>query len=133
MPNSEEETYSTMFTSLKHPARRKILRMLAEKPKTFSQILEELGVSSSHLTYHLENLGELVSKMEDGKYRLSTFGQAAVLAMRGVEEVPVTPPKHPLALPLKWKSFFAVLMIGLVILAGVSYIQSRNFNFVSIN
>ena len=132
MPNSEEETYSTMFTSLKHPARRKILRMLAEKPKTFSQILEELGVSSSHLTYHLENLGELVSKIEDGSYRLSTFGEAAVLAMRGVEEVPVTPPKHPLALPLRWKSFFAVLMIGIVILAGVAYVQSRFLNHINL-
>lgn len=131
MPNSEEEVYSTMFTSLKHPARRKILRMLSGKQKTFSQILEELGVSSSHLTYHLENLGELVSKMEDGAYRLSAFGEAAVCAMRGVEEVPVATPKHPLELPLKWKSFFGVLMIGLVILAGISYIQSRNLNHIT--
>ena len=69
MPNLEDETYSTMFSSLKHPARRKILRMLAEKPKTFSQILDELGISSSHLTYHLENLGELVSKIENGVFK----------------------------------------------------------------
>ncbi|UCC58443.1 MAG: winged helix-turn-helix transcriptional regulator [Candidatus Bathyarchaeum sp.] len=131
MPNSEEETYSIMFTSLKHPARRKILRMLSGKPKTFSQILETLGVSSSHLTYHLENLGELVSKMEDGSYRLSTFGEAAVCAMRGVEDVPVATPKHPLALPLQWKSFFAVLMIGVVILAGLSYVQLRNLNHIT--
>jgi len=131
VPNSEDETYSTMFSSLKHPARRKILRMLAEKPKTFSQILDELGISSSHLTYHLENLGELVSKIENGKYRLSTFGKAAVITMRGVEEVPVNPPKHPLALPMKWKSFFAVLMIGLVILSGVSYVQFLSFNNIS--
>ena len=82
MSDSGEETYSTMFTSLKHPARRKILRMLAEKPKNFSRILEELGISSSHLTYHLENLGELVTKMDDVKYRLSTFGKAAVLTIR---------------------------------------------------
>ena len=81
MPNSEEETYSIMFSSLKHPARRKILRMLADKPKNFSRILEEMGISSSHLTYHLENLGELVTKMDDGKYRLSTFGKAAVMTM----------------------------------------------------
>jgi hypothetical protein len=105
--------------------------MLSGNPKTFSQILEELGVSSSHLTYHLENLGELVSKVEDGTYRLSAFGEAAVCAMRGVEEVPVATPKHPLELPLKWRSFFGVLMIGLVILAGVSYIQSRNLNHIT--
>ncbi len=94
MSDSGEETYSIMFTSLKHPARRKILRMLAEKPKNFSRILEELGISSSHLTYHLENLGELVTKMDDGKYRLSAFGKAAVLTMKGVEETPDIKPKH---------------------------------------
>ena len=112
-----------MFTSLKHPARRKILRMLAEKPKNFSRILEELGISSSHLTYHLENLGELVTKMEDGKYRLSTFGQAAVLTMKGVEETPEIQPKHALALTLPWKALLAILMIGMIVLAGISYTQ----------
>ena len=131
MSNSEEETYSIMFTSLKHPARRKILRMLAEKPKNFSRILEELGISSSHLTYHLENLGELLTKMDDGSYKLSTFGQAAVLTMKGVEEAPDIKPKSPLSLPLKWKSLFAVLMIGLIILAGVFYDQYASLNQIS--
>ena len=101
MSDSREETYSIMFTSLKHPARRKILRMLAEKPKNFSRILEELGISSSHLTYHLENLGELVTKMNDGNYRLSAFGKAAVLTMKGVEETPDIKPKHIFSLSLK--------------------------------
>ena len=71
MSDSEEETYSTMFSSLRHPARRKILRMLSEKSMTFSEILDHLEIPSSHLTYHLENLGELVVKKEDGKYKLS--------------------------------------------------------------
>jgi len=121
-----------MFTSLRHPARRKILRMLAEKPMNFSQILEELGISSSHLTYHLESLGELVSKMEDGRYKLSASGEAAIATMSRVEEAPkTTEPKHPLTLPMRWKSFLAVLMIGLVILAGVCYTQYQLLNQVS--
>ena len=131
MPNSEEETYSIMFSSLKHPARRKILRMLADKPKNFSRILKEIGISSSHLTYHLENLGELVTKMDDGKYRLSTFGEAAVMTMKGVEEVPGTIHNNSLALSLKWKSFFAMLMIGIIVLSVVSYIQFLSLNTIS--
>lgn len=131
MPDSGEETYSTMFASLRHPARRKILRMLAERPKTFSEILEELGISSSHLTYHLENLGELVSKIGEGKYRLSAFGEAAVLTMRGVEEVPATPPKQIVALPIRWKTFLAVLMIGIVVLGSVSSMQFISLNHIS--
>jgi DNA-binding transcriptional ArsR family regulator len=132
MSDFEEEPYSTIFTSLKHPARRKILRILSKKPRNFSEILEALGMSSSHLTYHLENLGELVSKTENGKYKLSTFGEAAVTTMSKVEEVPrVAETKRPMLLTIKWKSFFAVLMIGLVVLAGVSYIQYRSLNKLS--
>jgi DNA-binding transcriptional ArsR family regulator len=131
VPDSEEETYSTMFTSLKHPVRRKILRMLGEKPKSFSRILEELGISSSHLTYHLENLGELVTKMDDGSYKLSTFGRAAVLTMKGVEEAPEIQQKHPLSLSIRWKTIFSVLMIAIVILASLSYVQYNSLNQLS--
>ena len=131
MVGPEEETYSIMFTSLKHPARRKILRMLAIKPKTFSKILEELAISSSHLTYHLENLGELLSKSENGIYTLSTFGTAAVTAMREVEEVPFIKSKNPLRLPGVWKSIFAAFMIGLIILTGFSYTQHVALNQAS--
>jgi DNA-binding transcriptional ArsR family regulator len=132
MSGFEEETYSTIFTSLKHPVRRKILRMLSGKPRNFSEMLEALGISSSHLTYHLENLGELVSKTENGKYKISTFGEAAVGTMSKVEEAPkVTEPKRPPSLPMKWKSFFVVLMIGLVVLADVSYTQYQSLNRLS--
>jgi DNA-binding transcriptional ArsR family regulator len=131
MSDSEEETYSTMFTSLKHPARRKILRMLGEKPKSFSRILEELGISSSHLTYHLENLGELVTKMDDGRYKLSTFGRAAVLTMQGVEETPEIKANHVLSLPTKWQPIVAVLVIAIIILASVAYIQNNSLNQLS--
>jgi len=132
MSGFEEETYSTIFTSLKHPVRRRILRMLSEKSRNFSEILEALGISSSHLTYHLENLGELVSKTEDGKYKLSTFGEAAVTTMSKVEEAPkVMEPKRAPSLPIKWKSFFVVLMIGLVVLAGVCYTQYQSLNRLS--
>ena len=123
MTDSEKEPYSVMFLSLSHPARRKILRMLAEKPRNFSTMLETLGISSSHLTYHLENLGELVTKLDDGRYRLSTFGEAAVMAMRGVEESPEAMPKLQFTLPLKWKSLIGALMIGVIILAAVSSTQ----------
>lgn len=133
MSSSEDEIYSTMFSSLKHPARRKILRMLAEKPMTFSHILEALDISSSHLTYHLDSLGELVSKMEDGKYKLSSFGEASVNTMKGVEEVPATRSKRLSSLPLKWKSLLALLIIGIVLLGSFSVIQYASLNQVSKN
>ena len=84
--NLEEETYSLIFTSLKHPIRRRILRMLADKPLTYSEILETLNIDSGHLSYHLENLGDLTVHSDNGQYRLSSFGIAAVKLMGGVEE-----------------------------------------------
>lgn len=84
--NMEEETYSLIFTSLKHPIRRRILRMLADKPLTYSEILETLNIDSGHLSYHLENLGDLTVHSNNGHYRLSSFGVAAVKLMGGVEE-----------------------------------------------
>ncbi|MCW4030805.1 MAG: winged helix-turn-helix domain-containing protein [Candidatus Bathyarchaeota archaeon] len=131
MPNSEKEPYSVIFLSLSHPARRKILRMLSEKPRNFSTILETLGISSSHLTYHLENLGELVTKLDDGRYKLSTFGEAAVMAMRRVEETPGTPQIRKLPFSLRWKSLFAFLAIGIIILATVSCVQYISLNQLS--
>jgi DNA-binding transcriptional ArsR family regulator len=121
MSGSAEETYSTMFSSLRHPARRKILRMLSDRSLTFSQMLDELEIPSSHLTYHLENLGELVVKMEDGKYKLSSFGKASVSMMKGAEEVPNSQIKKFSSLPLRWKSLFAVLIIAIILLSSVSY------------
>ena len=133
MDTSEEEIYSVMFSSLRHPARRKILRMLSEEKVTFSKMLQALAIPSSHLTYHLENLGELIIKDENGKYQLSSFGKAAVSMMKGAEEVPDTHAKHFSALPLRWKTLDALFIIAIVLLATMSYYQFTSFNNVSNN
>jgi DNA-binding transcriptional ArsR family regulator len=132
MSGSEDEPYSSIFTSLKHPVRRKMLRILSEKPRSFSEMLEALGISSSHLTYHLESLGQLVSKTDDGRYKLSAFGEAAVGTMIRVEETPkATQPKRLSSFPMKWKILLVALLIGLVVLAGVSTIQYQSLNRIS--
>ena len=133
MASSEEEIYSIMFTSLKHPVRRKILRMLASKPMTFMEMVDELGVSTSHLTYHLESLGELIFKMENSRYKLSTFGLATVSAMKGVEEAPDIEPKRRLKLPFRWKAVFAALMVAVLVLAAMSTLELNTLNQLSTN
>jgi DNA-binding transcriptional ArsR family regulator len=82
----EEETYSRIFTSLKHPIRRRILRLLDEKPLMFSEIQKTLGIDTEHLHHHLEKLGDLTYTDKNGYCRLSTFGHAAVKLMCSVEE-----------------------------------------------
>jgi hypothetical protein len=129
VPDGKEEIYSTMFSSLKHPARRKILRVLSEKPLTFSEMVELLGISSSSLTYHLENLGELVSQ-DNGAYRLSTFGLASVNTMKVVEEAPETPRKKR-ALSLKWQTILVVLLIGVVLSASLVAVEYNSLSQAS--
>ena len=131
MSSSTEETYSAMFSSLRHPARRKILRMLSEKSMTFSQMLEELEIPGSHLTYHLENLGDLVVKMEDGKYKLSSIGEACCSIMKSAEEVPNIQTKQFSLLPLRWKTLFTVFIIVIVLLTSMFYVQYTSFNQLS--
>ena len=132
MSESEEPIYSTMFSSLKHPIRRKILRMLSEKTTSFSQMLEELGVSSPNLTYHLESLGELLCKTDGGDYKLSTFGEAAVNTMRIVEDAPVVQSKQQhWFMTLRLKSVLGILIIGLVLLASFSVMEFNEINQLS--
>jgi DNA-binding transcriptional ArsR family regulator len=121
---NEEEIYSIMFRSLKHPVRRRILHMLNDKSMTFMEIMEQLGVSSSHLTYHLESLGELIAKTETGQYLLSSFGKATVGAMKGVEEAPeLETRRRPKKMALKWKAVFAALMVTVLLLSSIGVYQ----------
>jgi len=81
----EEDTYSSIFLALKHPVRRKILRMLDESPATYTQILNSLGVETGFLNYHLESLSALITKNRDGQYFLSEFGKAALALTTTIE------------------------------------------------
>jgi DNA-binding transcriptional ArsR family regulator len=88
MSSSEEDSYTMIYASLKHPIRRKILRTLSSQPQTFSDLQKQFKLESSHLTYHIDGLGNLLYKTEDGKYALSSLGEGAVSMMRNVEEPP---------------------------------------------
>ncbi|MGB9713675.1 MAG: ArsR/SmtB family transcription factor [Candidatus Bathyarchaeales archaeon] len=117
----DEETYSLIFSSLKHPIRRKILRMLEDGELSFSEILEILGIDSGHLSYHLENLGDLITRTTDGKYRLSSFGIAAVKLMRGVEEYhPSISLKPQTKMDAAIRLFSAILAVSLLIMSFYS-------------
>jgi DNA-binding transcriptional ArsR family regulator len=115
---AEEETYSVIFTSLKHPLRRRILRMLAEKPMNFTEIQESLTVDSGHLNYHLESLGELVIHLNKEKYGLSTAGKAAVKLMSGVEE------HLPIDNHQKWNPKRIISIIYSLLLVGALLVAS---------
>jgi hypothetical protein len=104
--------------------------MLSDKTMTFSQLLEELSIPSSHLTYHLENLGELIVKKEDGKYMLSSAGEASIAIIKGAEDAPEHQTGFRL-MPLKWKTLIAAFLIGLILFAGAFYVQYSSYNHLA--
>ena len=116
MSEVDEEVYTTIFNALRHGVRRRILRMLSETQMNFTAINEKLNISSSHLTYHLDSLRELVSK-NDASYRLSVFGRAAVDMMNGIED----PPREIGPIPVKdmFKLASGILLVALVALSAL--------------
>jgi hypothetical protein len=79
-----------------HPIRREILSLLAERRCTFTEILKNLGIESSHLAYHLESLGELISKTPDGSYELSQIGRRGL----SILELSMNRSKNPLTVDI---------------------------------
>jgi hypothetical protein len=82
----EEDLYTEIFSALKHPIRRRILRSLEPNRKTYTEMLNDLGVDTGLLNYHLDHLGSLIRKDEDGRYTLSDFGVAALGLTARIED-----------------------------------------------
>jgi len=112
----EEDTYSMIFFAMKHPVRRKILRILNEKRSTYTELLNNLGVGTGFLNYHLENMSELISKDSDGRYFLSSFGEVALSLLSGVES-PVT--NKPRAVTILGKKINPTLISVAIITAVI--------------
>ena len=106
--------------SLKHPVRRKILRILDVEPSTFTQILQQINIESAHLSYHLESLGDLITKVDDGKYTLSEIGRAATSAMKRVEEpkeqATLKPERMPKRLRMARSASLFLILFGIAML-----------------
>jgi DNA-binding transcriptional ArsR family regulator len=82
----EEDLYTEIFSALKHPIRRRILRSLESDRRTYTEMLNDLGVDTGLLNYHLDHLGSLIRKEEDGRYSLSDFGVAALGLTTRIED-----------------------------------------------
>jgi DNA-binding transcriptional ArsR family regulator len=73
-----DDQLQPLFAALGHPVRRDVVRLLREKgPQTYSQILAELRLETGTFNYHLERLGDLLDRLEDGRYQLNDRGLAA--------------------------------------------------------
>lgn len=114
--DEEEETYTLVSTALKHPIRRRILRMLGEGPLTFTEMQEPLKINSAHLSYHLNAMRELLNQTESGEYFLSTFGEATLSLMHWVEG---TEEIRPIIQRRKKMGLGFALLVSMLIVAGI--------------
>jgi len=96
--------------------------MLAKRSMAFSEILSGLSIDSAHMTYHLEQLGELINRTSDGKYKLSSIGIAATNLMGGVEEQTA-----PIIRPSKSQTILKVVTIISIVLLISALIPSSLF------
>ncbi len=127
----DDETYSVIYAALKHPIRRRILRMLDEKELTYTQMLTTLDLDTGHLNYHLESLAELLAKTSESKYRLTEFGKAAVMLMKNIEETDTPPNKKVKIKFSKKKMLFLSHIVAIIALVLVGFFL-MNISYVSV-
>lgn len=118
--NTEEDLYNEIFKALKHPIRRHILSLLHEEPQTYSSILRALNIDTGLLNYHLENLGSLIAKNEEGKYGVSEFGRAAIRLKDGIE-VPHRGEPAQLKIRRREVFIFVIVLFSIIILGSSIY------------
>lgn len=74
-----------IFEALAHPLRRRALKLLGDRPRMYSELMEELGVDSPTLAFHLKKLAGLVEKNDRGFYALTELGRRALSVMSALE------------------------------------------------
>jgi len=107
---SEEDTYTSIFNALRHPIRRRILRMIEGRPSTYTEVLNGLGIDNGLLNYHLDSLRELVTKGGDDRYTLSDYGRATLSLNRRIEDPPETDMKKSWAASPAVKALLVLLL-----------------------
>lgn len=86
----EEKKVSKLFIILSHETRRAILFLLFEKKElSFSDLMNELGLDTGKMSFHLRNLKLFVEQTPSGKYRLNSFGQSAIRLIRDTESMSI--------------------------------------------
>jgi len=122
--SNEDDTYSTIFTALKHPIRRNILRRLSKSSASYTELLNELDIENGLLNYHLESMRELVRKREDGSYTLTEFGRAGLSLIQRVEEPRIE--ARSLAVSYRRVKALSILLLLCFIAISAFYIELNN-------
>jgi predicted transcriptional regulator len=88
MSNRTGEIEETIIQGLGHRERRNILKIISLAPEgaVYSDILGELGLNTGRMNYHLRQLGGLVERNGDRRYRLTPLGKKALSVLHSMTE-----------------------------------------------
>ena len=79
---------AALFETISHETRIRILFMLKDHAKSFSELKHELGISSSgNLQHHIGKLRSLIEVNGDGQYSITDNGSEAVLAIQSIRNM----------------------------------------------
>lgn len=78
LENMSELPEKEILNALNHEIRREVLIMLETGPKSYTQLLEQFGIASGKLNYHLKLLNGLVKKNDNGFYQTTGVGDKAL-------------------------------------------------------
>jgi len=107
-----------LFEALGHPTRMRILRLLADSPRSFSELKGALGIDSSgQLQFHVGKLNGLIKAGEQGNYALTDEGREA-LRITTVEPARTEERLKRLRRRLK---IFAMVVLVLVVAGAAAY------------
>jgi len=100
--------------------------MLEEQPLAFSEMQEALNINSAHLSYHLSAMKELLNQTEQGKYVLSTFGEATISLMQNIEGTKEMKSKKRHNLWRRFRLIFLITILGVSISSYLFFIAFEN-------
>jgi len=82
----DQENVSRILSVLSHKIRREILLILRDKGEaSFTDFKNGLNIDTGKLSFHMRSLQPFIEQTENGKYRLSRAGEAAVRVIQDVE------------------------------------------------
>jgi len=94
IPDSSEKdekdsiSEASLFESVAHEARIKVLFILQNGSLGFSELKKTLSLTSSgNLQHHISKLGTLIEQHSDGLYSLTDNGREAVLAIQAIRSM----------------------------------------------
>jgi hypothetical protein len=115
----DEVDWSSLHKIFSDTTRRSILELVSEKQAIgYTEMMSLLQITNTgRLNYHLRALGNLISKDDEGKYRLTERGRLAVSLLRNFPE---RAPDQKRPSVLKITTAIVLILVGFLIISSVT-------------